>query len=135
MILLRQIRQCLLSVGLILLISTAATFNFVSGETWATTSFMPGMDQSHTQVASMDQVKMMTKNIEGKAQEAIGNMTGDSKNQLAGKAKQVEASTRKAINDSIENPNYQPGRKTKQAERQIHQAQEAMQTEVRKAVK
>jgi uncharacterized protein YjbJ (UPF0337 family) len=33
----------------------------------------------------------MSKDIEGKTQEAIGNMTGDPKNQMMGKAKQVES--------------------------------------------
>ena len=37
-------------------------------------------------------MKATAKNIEGKAQETIGNITGDKKDQLAGKAKQVQAS-------------------------------------------
>jgi len=135
MILLRQFRQFLLGVGLVLLISTAITFGFASGDSWAATPFMQDIDQSHTQIASMNQAKVMTKTMEGTAQEAIGKMTGDPKNQVAGKGKQLEASTRKAINNSIENSKYQPSGKTKQAERQDRQDREDIQTEVREAFK
>jgi len=135
MILLRQIRQILLGVGLVVLISTAAAFGFVSGESWAATSWMQGIDQAHPQIAVMEQAKVMTKKMEGTAQEAIGNMTGDTKNQVAGKAKQLEATTRKAINNSIENSKYQPSGKTKQVESQDRQAREDIQTEVREAFK
>ena len=35
-------------------------------------------------------MKATAKNIEGKTQETIGNITGDKKDQLAGKAKQAQ---------------------------------------------
>ncbi|WRH67203.1 MAG: CsbD family protein [Planktothrix sp. GU0601_MAG3] len=38
-----------------------------------------------------DKAKATAKNIEGKVQEAVGNVTGDPKDQLEGKEKQVEA--------------------------------------------
>jgi len=41
-----------------------------------------------------DKAKAAAKNVEGKIQETIGNVTGDSKDQLEGKAKQVEATAR-----------------------------------------
>lgn len=44
-------------------------------------------------------IKATAKNIEGKAQEASGNITGDKKDQLAGKAKQVQASGEHALED------------------------------------
>lgn len=135
MILLRQVRQALLGMGLVLFISTAIAFSFVSGEGWAATSFMQGIDQPRTQVATMDQAKMITKNVEGTAQEAIGKMTNDPKKQVAGKTKKLEAKTRKGINNSIENPNYQPGGKTKQAENLDQKARGDIQSEVREAFK
>lgn len=46
-----------------------------------------------------DRAKATAKNIEGKAQEAIGNITGDKEDQAAGKAKQAEASARHASED------------------------------------
>lgn len=46
-----------------------------------------------------DRVKATAKNVEGKVQEATGNITGDKKDQLEGKAKQGEASLRHAGED------------------------------------
>jgi len=40
-----------------------------------------------------NRVEATAKNIEGKVQEAIGNITGDPEAQAEGKVKQVEAST------------------------------------------
>jgi uncharacterized protein YjbJ (UPF0337 family) len=46
-----------------------------------------------------DRAKATTKNIEGKVQEAIGNLTGDRRDQVEGKAKQVEAQVQQAVED------------------------------------
>ncbi|WLT38979.1 CsbD family protein [Synechocystis sp. B12] len=47
-----------------------------------------------------DKAKATAKNIEGKVQEGFGNLTGDTKNQAAGKAKQVEASVEHSVEDA-----------------------------------
>ena len=44
-------------------------------------------------------IKATAKNIEGKTQETIGNITGDKKDQLAGKAKQAQTSGEHAVED------------------------------------
>jgi len=41
-----------------------------------------------------DRVKATAKNIEGKVQEAVGNVTGDPEDKAQGKAKQAEANIR-----------------------------------------
>jgi uncharacterized protein YjbJ (UPF0337 family) len=46
-----------------------------------------------------NRVKATAKNVEGKVQEAVGDLTGDTKNQLEGKAKQAEAKVRQAAED------------------------------------
>jgi len=46
-----------------------------------------------------DKVKATAKNIEGKVQEAIGDLTGDPKTQAEGKAKQAEAKVRHTVED------------------------------------
>lgn len=46
-----------------------------------------------------DKAKAAGKNIEGKAQEAWGNVTGDPEDQAAGKAKQGEAEVRQGVED------------------------------------
>lgn len=53
-----------------------------------------------------ERAKAAAKNIEGKAQEVIGNLTGDQQAQLEGKAKQAEAEMRNAkedIKDGVKN--------------------------------
>ena len=46
-----------------------------------------------------DRAKATAKNIEGKIQDAVGNATGDPKDQAEGKAKQAEAKVRHAAED------------------------------------
>ena len=50
-------------------------------------------------MSTEDRVKATAKNIEGKAQEAMGNITGDQEDQAEGKAKQAEASAQHAVED------------------------------------
>lgn len=50
-----------------------------------------------------DKAKAAAKNIEGKAQEALGNVTGDPEDQAAGKAKQGEAQVRQGVEDVKDN--------------------------------
>ena len=53
------------------------------------------MDQPHALVAAINQAQATAKKIEGKAQEGIGNMTGNLKTQAAGKVKQFDADTQR----------------------------------------
>ena len=46
-----------------------------------------------------DRAKATAKNIEGKAQEVAGNITGDPKDKVEGKVKQAEAAARHATED------------------------------------
>ncbi len=50
-------------------------------------------------MALEDKAKATGKNIEGKAQEALGNITGDPETQAEGKAKQAESQVRHAAED------------------------------------
>ncbi|MGB3207290.1 MAG: CsbD family protein [Crinalium sp.] len=50
-----------------------------------------------------DKAKAAAKNIEGKAQEAMGNVTGDPQDQAEGQAKQGEATVRNAGEDIKDN--------------------------------
>lgn len=47
-----------------------------------------------------ERAKATAKNIEGKAQEAMGNITGDVSDQTEGKMKQGEASVRHSVEDA-----------------------------------
>lgn len=46
-----------------------------------------------------DKAKAAAKNIEGKAQEALGNVTGDPKDKAEGNAKQAEGQVRQGVED------------------------------------
>lgn len=50
-----------------------------------------------------DKAKATGKNIEGKAQEAQGNVTGDQEDTAKGKAKQGEANVRQGVEDVKDN--------------------------------
>ena len=50
-------------------------------------------------MSAEDRAKATGKNIEGKAQEALGNITGDPEDKAEGKAKQTEAEARHAKED------------------------------------
>jgi uncharacterized protein YjbJ (UPF0337 family) len=46
-----------------------------------------------------NRAKATAKNVEGKIQESVGNLTGDTSTQVKGKAKQAEAKVRHAAED------------------------------------
>ncbi|GAB4199295.1 MAG: hypothetical protein Fur006_49830 [Coleofasciculaceae cyanobacterium] len=50
-------------------------------------------------MSTEDRAKATAKNLEGKAQEALGNVTGDPEDRAEGKAKQTEAEARHAKED------------------------------------
>ncbi|AFZ27975.1 hypothetical protein Cylst_6002 [Cylindrospermum stagnale PCC 7417] len=50
-----------------------------------------------------EKAKATAKNIEGKAQEALGNVTGDPQDKAEGKAKQAESEVRHAVEDVKDN--------------------------------
>lgn len=50
-----------------------------------------------------ERAKATAKNIEGKAQEALGNVTGDPEDKTEGKAKQAESEVRHAVEDVKDN--------------------------------
>ncbi len=51
-------------------------------------------------MSTEDKAKATAKNVEGKAQEAMGNITGDPEDRAEGKAKQGEAEARHAVEDA-----------------------------------
>jgi len=50
-----------------------------------------------------DRAKATAKNIEGKAQEALGNVTGDPEDKAEGKAKQAESQVRHGVENVKDN--------------------------------
>lgn len=50
-------------------------------------------------MSTEDRAKATAKNLEGKAQEAMGEVTGDPQDKAEGKAKQGEAKAKHAVED------------------------------------
>lgn len=100
----QQLHKFLLSISLVLFISTGIAFGFASEDSWAATSF----PQSSTQIATINRAEAIAKNIQGKTQEAIGNITGDPKDQVVGRAKQTESQVRNAAEDVKDNVRLTP---------------------------
>jgi uncharacterized protein YjbJ (UPF0337 family) len=50
-------------------------------------------------MSTEDRMKATSKNVEGKVQEAVGNVTGDPEDKAEGKQKQSEAQVRHATED------------------------------------
>lgn len=51
-------------------------------------------------MSAEDKAKATAKNIEGKAQEAMGNITGNTEDQAKGNAKQAEAEARHTVENA-----------------------------------
>ncbi len=129
MISLPQIRSFFLTMTLAVMLATAITFGFASADSWAATSSVQITSQPQTQIATMNRVEAIMKNIGGK-------VTGDSKTKTASKeAKRFKSETLKGMDNSIANPDYQPAGRTKQAEKLNRKGTEDMEAEAREAFK
>lgn len=145
MILFQQIRKFFMIMSLVFLMGTF-------------TAFTAENCLAETQIASMNRVDATNKNIEGKVQETVGNVTGNKKDQFMGKAKQAESKirnavedikdaslkqkskavikkmeikTEKAIDNSIVNPNYLPRGKTNDIKSESRNPANKMKEELR----
>jgi uncharacterized protein YjbJ (UPF0337 family) len=93
----RQVRDLLVMAALTIMLLATVVFNFGTSSAWAAT--LSEQQASPPQMAEMNRAGAITKNLEGKAQSAIGNVTGDPKDQMMGKAKQAESQVRNAAED------------------------------------
>jgi uncharacterized protein YjbJ (UPF0337 family) len=90
----KQIRRFSVTIVLTAMLVITIAFDFVTANSWATTYATSSISSSDHKLIAM-WGKATAKDIEGKAQETLGNMTGDPKNQIMGKAKQVEGNALK----------------------------------------
>ena len=87
----KPLRRFFYYMSLTTILIITITFSFGTQESWATMPSNQLINHPQPQIAMFNRAKAMSKDIEGKTQEAIGNMTGDPKNQMMGKAKQAES--------------------------------------------
>jgi uncharacterized protein YjbJ (UPF0337 family) len=93
----RQIFNLFASTVLTMLLTTTVLLNLGIAKAFAAT--LPTQIPSQILLAASNRVEAVSKNLEGKAQEAMGNITGDPKDQMMGKAKQAESQVRNAAED------------------------------------
>lgn len=91
MISFKPLRRFFYYMSLTTILVITITFSFGTQESWATIPINQLLHSPQPQFAMFNRAKAMSKDIEGKTQEVIGNLTGDPKNQMMGKAKQVES--------------------------------------------
>ncbi len=88
----QQIRRSVVAATLVIFLSAFTAFGILPGATWAAPS--TSVSSSHRQVVMTlptGREKAAAKMFEGKTEESIGNVTGDPKDQLMGRAKQVQS--------------------------------------------
>lgn len=114
-----SIYRSLLSIGLMSLLSLTLVFGVTIENSWAipTLTLSPSMP-----LATIERIKASAKDLEGKTQEAIGNVTGNAQNQIAGKAKQAEAVVRNATEDMKDNVPERVKAMTKELEGKAQEA-------------
>jgi uncharacterized protein YjbJ (UPF0337 family) len=120
-----QICNSLLTIGLVSFFSFTLVFGFAVEKSWAANSFRQMLNLPHTPIATMESVKAATKDLEGKTQEAIGNVMGDANNQIIGKARQAAAAAQKST-ENIKNGVKLPERVKANAENLEGKTQEAI---------
>lgn len=93
MISLRQVFGFLMTVTFLMLLAVGVT-SVLGAPNSQTVNTLTLPLSPPMQIATLNPVEAVTKNIEGKAQEVIGNLTSDPQNQRMGKAKQVQSQNR-----------------------------------------
>ena len=129
--LLKQIRSLLVSISLSIFL--AAIIVLGTGSGLAAIALTPIVSQAHyIATASQDNT---VKNIEGKAQEALGKLTGNRQTEAAGKEKQFKAKTLEGLNNSLVNPNYKPSGESDPTENLARDATKEVENQIRDTFK
>ena len=124
----RQFQRFILSLSLAVVLSAIAAFGFGAADSWAAPLSFSSTGASQGQLIALfgwGKAKAEVKQIEGAVQEAVGNVTGDPKDQVMGKAKQAEGQMRGAAADMKDQMQLQ-GRAKAVTKNLEGKAQEAM---------
>jgi len=97
MILWQKFRRFFFTIGLVLLLGSLTAFT--DKESLAATFLTQPISLAPTQIATMNRVAAIGKDIEGKAQETMGKITGNQEDQVMGKVKQAESKVRNTVED------------------------------------
>ena len=97
MILWQKFSRFFFTIGLVLLLGSLTAFT--AKESLAATFLTQPISLAPTQIATMNRVEAIGKDIEGKAQETMGKITGNQEDQVMGKVKQAESKVRNTVED------------------------------------
>ena len=100
MISLKSLRRFFYTMSLTTILLIAVAFSFTAEPSWAIVPLNQLVNSNPPQIALFNRAKAMGKDVEGKTQEAYGNLAGDPKNKMMEKAKQVEAKARNVAADA-----------------------------------
>jgi uncharacterized protein YjbJ (UPF0337 family) len=98
MIFMKQRFRLVLTRSFVVLLTAMIAFGVVTTKSFAATQ-SPIINHPSGQLALTHRVESMQKNVEGKTQEAIGNVTGNINDQMMGKAKQLESQVQNAADE------------------------------------
>jgi|JFJP01.1.fsa_nt_gi uncharacterized protein YjbJ (UPF0337 family) len=124
--LVKQIHSLFISLSLAIFFVTTTVVGMGSG--LATIALTPIVSQTqHIAITSQDNA---VKNIKGKAQEALGKLTGNQQIESAGKEKQFKAKTLEGMNNSFVNPNYKPSGESDPTENLARETTEDLENQI-----
>lgn len=97
-----KIRSLFLAIGFVVMLTIIP-----SSDVGSTASLGVFSSPSQTQIAFMSRSDAIAKNIEGRVQETIGNITDNNQDKIIGKAKQVESQLFTSANDLRDDMDFQ----------------------------
>ncbi|AFY59330.1 CsbD family protein [Synechococcus sp. PCC 6312] len=93
----QQFRRFLITILLTAMFMLTLGFDFGKTNTWAWAVMSDSSLNNQPLLANINRSKATAKNLEGKIQEAAGNLSGNPQDQLMGKAKQAESQARNIV--------------------------------------
>jgi len=123
MILFQQARQFFVTISLVLLISTATAFGFMVDNSSASALLISSVNPLSNQIAwGEEKTKADSKNPDNKTESQIKE------------SQKLDAETKDGISNAIQNPDYKPDGKTRQAEKEDRQATKDIKAEASDAM-
>lgn len=124
--LLKQIRSLLVNIGLAVFLSAIMVVG--TGAGLAAIAFTPIVSQ--TQYIATTSQDNTAKDIESKAQESLGKLTGNQETESTGKEKQFKVKTLEGMNNSFVNPNYKPSGESDPTENLARETTEDLESQI-----
>lgn len=123
MILLKQIFKSFITISLVLLISMATALSVMVENSYASILLISSINTLSNKIAwGNKDIEIGGKNLEGKTEVEMEE------------SQQLDRQTQDAMSNAIQNPNYKPEGKTRQAEKESRQATKDIKAEANDAM-